>query len=76
MTDTGDDPFGADKNGINLLPVIYALASEGGGLCYGIIPEGDDITLFYVSPESDGQITVRWVSESGREQKEEDVIHS
>ena len=76
VTDTGDDPFGADKNGINLLPVIYALASEGGGLCYGIIPEGDDITLFYVSPESDGQITVRWVSESGREQKEEDVIHS
>jgi len=76
VTVAGDDTFGPDRNGISLLPVIYALASEGGGLCYGIEPEGDDITLFYVSPDTDGQIAVRWVPESGREQKEEDVIHS
>lgn len=68
--------FNADPHGISLLPVIYALSPEGGGLCYGIEPGGTEITLFSVSPVSDGQITVRWISGTGREQREEAVVHS
>jgi hypothetical protein len=68
--------FNTDPHGISLLPVIYALAPEGGGLCYGIEPGGTKITLFSVSPVSDGQITVRWISGTGREQREEAVVHS
>ncbi|HOJ95337.1 MAG TPA: PEGA domain-containing protein [Methanospirillum sp.] len=68
--------FDADKNGISLLPVIYALAFEGGGMCYGFEPEGTDITLFSVSPVSDGQIPVRWISGTSIEPREEAVIHS
>jgi hypothetical protein len=75
-TGQGGTIFEPDRNGISLLPVIYALASEGGGLMYGIEPDGTDITLFYVFPETDGQVLVRWVSEPGREHKEEDLIHS
>ncbi len=75
-TSPGDTILGPDRNGISLFSAIYALASEGGGLLYGIEPDGTDITLFYVFPETDGQILVRWVSEPGREHKEEDLIHS
>ncbi|HOW04814.1 PEGA domain-containing protein [Methanospirillum hungatei] len=75
-TGQGGTIFEPDRNGISLLPVIYALASEGGGLMYGIEPDGTDITLFYVFPETDGQVLVRWVSEPGREHTEGELIHS
>lgn len=65
-----------DVHGTRLLPVIQALAFQGGGYCYISEPSGADLTLAYVTGEKDGQATVRWVTKSGRETTKHELIHS
>jgi|GEM_PF-1259945 len=56
--------------------VIDAMASQGGGLCYITEPSGTEPTLAYVLAGDDGMITVRWITKTGREVTENELIHS
>jgi len=68
--------FPTDPNGVKIYEILPVLASEGGGLCYGIEPNGTQITLFKVSPITNGQITVRWLIATEKIKPTQEVIHS